>query len=196
MLCFVGHACAFVGALSVLFLKDHTAALVLWRRAAAEADHPGALCCLGAVAYGGLLGQPQDHAAAFSWYTRAAEVAEAPENLSADHLQLPGSALEKSALTAGGGGSGSSSSSGSSSGSSSSSSSGGGSAAYEASRVADRASRVAGGGGEASAFVEAWANLAAMHALGHGVPPCLDTAKHILRVLGGVVERERTQLEP
>jgi hypothetical protein len=44
--------------------------------------------------------------------------------------------------------------------------------------------------------VEAWANLAAMHALGHGVPPCLDTAKHILRVLGGVVERERTQLEP
>ena len=35
----------------------------------------------------------------------------------------------------------------------------------------------------AGAHREAWSNLASMYALGHGIPKCVSTAKHILRFL-------------
>jgi len=154
---------------------------VLWQRAASETDHAGAMCCLGAVAYGGLLGQPRDVKAAFAYYSRAAELAEPPDHFSTDQLSLASATLQHASTTAAAGTSSSNSSS-------SSSGSNGGSSAQEAAAVANQAAQAAASHSseEPCVFVDAWSNLAAMYALGHGVPPCLDTAKHILRVLDGI----------
>jgi len=148
---------------------------VLWQRAASETDHAGALCCLGAVAYGGLLGQPRDLQAAFAYYSRAAELAEPPDHFSTEQLSLASATLERASTAAG-------------TSTRSRSNSELLAEREEAVAVANQAALAAASHSseEPSAFMDAWSNLAAMYALGHGVPRCLDTAKHILRVLDGI----------
>lgn len=46
------------------------------------------------------------------------------------------------------------------------------------------------GGGRSAVHREAWSNLASMYALGHGVPKCMETARHILRFLDSVAGAE------
>jgi hypothetical protein len=144
------------------------------------------MCCLGAVSYHGLCGQPVDHAAAFAWWASHLSLsshcstcvslarshrafppnarAHAPRyQRAADATEIAGPSL--SAL------------------------------ARVTAREQAPGSRGGGadggdGGGRSAVHREAWSNLASMYALGHGVPKCMDTARHILRFLDSAAGAE------
>jgi hypothetical protein len=65
--CFKRCVCRVPRCLVACFRSPFPSALACWAQAAAR-SHADAMCCLGAVSYHGLCGQPVDHAAAFAWY--------------------------------------------------------------------------------------------------------------------------------
>jgi len=162
------------------FEQDHVEALECWGRAAASsAGHADAMCCLGAVSYHGLCGQPRDLAKAFEWYQRAADatqlqggpplhrlgLVEFKQQAQGQHVRGSGgdARVDGAPSTTVGAGAASANT-----------------GKLSASGVGASLSSSASSAG---AHREAWSNLASMYALGHGVPKCMNTAKHILRFL-------------
>jgi TPR repeat protein len=128
-----------------------------------QQPHADALCCLGAVSYHGLCGQPRDFETAFAMYQKAADATQlqgGPSLHRIGHQQKQQQEQQQQQERSGGGAVGKLAPSSSSSSSSS-----------------------------AGAHREAWGNLASMYALGHGVPKCMDTARHILRFLDSLEQQ-------